>query len=94
MMKDPGTEPKTDTDGDVLADCITEKPTDSHTRAVEAPVVEGGNPVGYGWNKDDPHDVARLVDGLNNEDFWVLVRRFNKVCGLSPSTLYTCFCPC
>lgn len=82
-MKDLGTEPKTDTDGGVLADSITDKPTDSHTLAVEAPVVavEGGgsNPVDHGWNRDDPRDVARLVDGLRNEDFWLLVRRFNKV---------------
>lgn len=82
VMKDLGTEPRTDTDGGVLADSITEKPTDSHTLAVDAPVVEGGsNPVDHGWNEDDPRDVARLVDGLRNEDFWLLVRRFNKVWG-------------
>ena len=79
VMKDLGTKPKTDTDGGVLADSITEKPTDSHTLAVEAPVVEGGNPVDHGWNKDHPQDVARLVEGLSNEDFWLLARRFNKV---------------
>ncbi|KAK4119105.1 hypothetical protein N657DRAFT_318464 [Parathielavia appendiculata] len=80
VLRDLGTEPepKKNTDDGVLSDNITEKPTESHAHAVEAPVVEGGNLVDDGWNKDDPSDIQRLVDGLSNEDFWCLVRRFNK----------------
>jgi hypothetical protein len=88
-MRDLGTEPKTDGNlgdiepkadgnGGTIADSIAEKPTDSHALAVEEPVIEGGNLVQHGWNRE-PEDVTRLVEGLSNEDFWVLVRRFNKV---------------
>ncbi|KAK4237102.1 hypothetical protein C8A03DRAFT_16312 [Achaetomium macrosporum] len=76
FIEDLGTEPKTDADVGTLSDSISEKPTDSHALAAEAPVVEGTDPADHGWNREPEH-VARLVDGLSNEDFWLLVRRFN-----------------
>ncbi|KAK4099105.1 hypothetical protein N658DRAFT_540855 [Parathielavia hyrcaniae] len=78
VLRDLGTEPETNTDdGGVLSDSITEKPTESHTLAVEAPVVEGSNLIDHGWNLE-PEEVAPLVEGVSNEEFWLLVRRFNQ----------------
>ena len=33
-----------------------------------------------GWNNDPKNVPAPLVGGLPNEELWLLVRRFNKVC--------------
>lgn len=33
----------------------------------------------FGWNEDKTRISEPLVDGLSNEDIWLLVRRFNKV---------------
>lgn len=35
--------------------------------------------IGLGWGGDRSQTIHSLVDGLNNEDVWLLIRRFNKV---------------
>lgn len=48
----------------------------------EAPVRIGQSEfdlVDIGWDQSKPSDMVDLVDGLPAEDFWILMRRFNKV---------------
>ena len=56
-------------------------PTDSHALAAaeedEIPTfdTEAGN---LGWH-EHPDEIANpIIEGVNNEDIWMLVRRFNK----------------
>lgn len=35
--------------------------------------------VDLGWHKDPEHVTHPVVDGMSNEDVWLLIRRFNKV---------------
>jgi hypothetical protein len=68
---------------------LTDKPTESHALAMEAAkapevagaaqVDHGDEVVNLGWNEPKEAISNPLVGGLNNEDLWVLVRRFNKV---------------
>ena len=58
--------------------------TDSHALANAdheekgaAQINEEGEVKNLGWN-DHPDDVPELVGGLDNEELWTLVRRFNK----------------
>jgi len=62
-------------------------PTESHALAVESQPVKGaaqrqmGNNIkDLGWNEPAELIAAPLVGGLQNEDLWILIRRFNKVC--------------
>jgi len=67
---------------------LTDKPTESHALALEAaksPEVAGAAQVEHaeevvdlGWNEPKEQIPSPLVGGLDNEDLWVLVRRFNK----------------
>ena len=71
------------------ATTLTDKPTESHALAMEAAkhpeergaaqVVHGDEVVDLGWNEPKQDISSPLVGGLDNEDLWVLVRRFNKV---------------
>lgn len=71
-----------------FVELATDAPTESHALA-EADHEEKGaaqeehfeNEVkDLGWN-DHPDSVPKpLVGGLQNEDLWLLVRRFDKVC--------------
>lgn len=64
-------------------------PTDSHALAEAAHEEKGavqehgyhdGEVRDLGWN-EHPKDVPKpLVGGLPNDELWLLVRRFNKVC--------------
>ncbi|KAJ7627080.1 hypothetical protein FB45DRAFT_979639 [Roridomyces roridus] len=64
---------------------MAESPTDSHALAQTAPEDSGA--VGsihtpevqdLGWNQH-PDKVAKpLIGGIDNEDLWLLIRRFNK----------------
>ena len=36
-----------------------------------------------GWNEDKEHIARPLVGGMDNEELWLLVRRFNKVRAMS-----------
>jgi hypothetical protein len=70
-----------------IAHTITDEPTESHALAIADHEEKGAaqaeheeEVVNLGWN-ELPQDIANpLVGGLANEDLWVLVRRFNKVC--------------
>jgi hypothetical protein len=76
---------------------LTDAPTDSHALAMQgakathpaergaAQVQHGEEVVDLGWNEPKELVAKPLVGGLSNEDLWLLVRRFNKVCNLSPS---------
>ncbi|KAF1978651.1 hypothetical protein BU23DRAFT_449367 [Bimuria novae-zelandiae CBS 107.79] len=67
---------------------LTDKPTESHALAMEASknpevagaaqVAHGNEVVDLGWNEPEQAISSPLVGGLDNEDLWVLVRRFNK----------------
>lgn len=59
-------------------------PTDSHALANAdheekgaAQINEHGKVKNLGWN-EHPKEVPTLVGGLDNEDLWALIRRFNK----------------
>jgi hypothetical protein len=62
-------------------------PTDSHALATQDHDIKGHAQLDHeeaevkdlGWDEDAEHIPAPLVGGLENEDLWVLVRRFNKV---------------
>lgn len=74
------------------ATTIIDTPTDSHALAVEAAknsppeergaaqVEHGDEVVDLGWNEPKSQVAKPLVGGLANDDLWLLVRRFNKVC--------------
>ena len=64
------------------------QPTASHALAKadqnvkgHAQIDHGGDEVkDLGWHDDADDIPAPLVGGLPNDELWVLVRRFNKVC--------------
>jgi hypothetical protein len=67
-------------------------PTDSHVLSQVEPEEEAKglaqkagvtNDVSdIGWGESDKIE-ERIVTGLSNQDLWMLIRRFNKVCLLS-----------
>jgi len=61
-------------------------PTDSHALAMKDQPVKGlsqqaghGEVKDLGWNEPKELIASPLVGGLQNEDLWILIRRFNKV---------------
>src|ERR1700743_342699 len=66
----------------------SEQPTDSHILAMAEPEEKGAVHMGHdddellalGWNEAEEKIQKPLVGGMDNEELWVLVRRFNKVC--------------
>lgn len=80
----------TDPEHKVIADSMEEKPTESHALAMAEPDEKGAaqedhdqEVVDLGWNEDPKNIQNPMIGGVRNEDFWVLVRRFNKVCRFS-----------
>ena len=82
------TSPVTDPDGHELAHTLADEPTLSHSLALEdhdeKGIVQQPNRAGedvadLGWNEPKEHIATPLVGGLDNEDLWLLIRRFNKV---------------
>jgi hypothetical protein len=66
---------------------LTEEPTASHALAQADVEVKGVAQLAHnaevkdlGWNEPPENIPAPLVGGMDNEELWVLVRRFNKVC--------------
>jgi hypothetical protein len=67
---------------------LQEGPTASHALATSPSVEEPGlvqldhdeEVKDLGWNQPKEGIPAPLVGGMENEDLWVLVRRFDKVC--------------
>ncbi|KAH8882138.1 hypothetical protein GQ53DRAFT_885822 [Thozetella sp. PMI_491] len=68
------------------ANSMAETPTLSHSLAVRAPEEQGavqqrhcGEDVAdLGWNEKKEAIAAPLVGGMDNEELWKLIRRFNK----------------
>jgi hypothetical protein len=67
---------------------LHEGPTVSHALATSPSMEEPGlvqldhdeEVKDLGWNQPKEGIPAPLVGGMENEDLWVLVRRFDKVC--------------
>lgn len=84
----PATNPTDAFDGQA-PDAPGDGPTFSHTLAAEAQDEKGivQHATGQveqdvrdlGWNEKKEDIAAPLVGGMNNEELWLLVRRFNKV---------------
>ncbi|KAJ7756935.1 hypothetical protein B0H16DRAFT_1537466 [Mycena metata] len=77
--------PVTDPEHQEVAHSITQSPTDSHALAQLEQEEKGAAQEGHsaevldlGWNQR-PDKVAKpLIGGLENEELWLLIRRFNK----------------
>ncbi|KAF8181127.1 hypothetical protein K438DRAFT_1725259 [Mycena galopus ATCC 62051] len=77
--------PVTDPEHKEVAYSITQSPTDSHALAQVEQEEKGAAQEGHdaevfdlGWNQH-PDKVAKpLLGGLENEELWLLIRRFNK----------------
>jgi hypothetical protein len=83
------TQAVTDPDKTEQAASLTQNPTASHALAQEAldADVRGvaqqehdQEVVDLGWNEPKELIAAPLVGGMDNEELWMLTRRFNKVC--------------
>lgn len=82
-----GTQPVTEPYNHDVANSMAEEPTLSHALAVDDHEEKGRaqldheeeDVVDLGWNEKKERIAAPLVGGLNNEDLWLLIRRFNKV---------------
>ena len=72
------------------ATSMTQEPTLSHSLAQQAAVnddmpkgaaqiMHDKEVVDLGWNEPRENIAAPLVGGMNNEELWMLIRRFNKV---------------
>lgn len=59
---------------------VMPQPADDLVSAVGSPPPKptGQDVVDTGWN-NDASEVGVLVDGISNEEIWMLVRRLNKV---------------
>ena len=80
------TEAVTDPDKEEKSHTITEEPTASHALAMADHEVKGAAQVDHGnevrdlgWNEPDSKIPSPLVGGMDNEELWLLVRRFNMV---------------
>ena len=78
--------PVTDPDKTESANSLTERPTSSHALAMAdhdekgaAQQVHDQEVKDLGWTTDNENIPNPLVGRMQNEDLWVLVRRFNKV---------------
>lgn len=65
---------------------MRQEPTESHALAMQTPEVRGLAQIDHGaevkdlgWNEPKENIASPLVGGLNNEELWLLIRRFNKV---------------
>jgi len=69
-----------------VAHTMRESPSASHALAQADTEVKGVAQMGHngevrdlGWNEPKEAIPAPLVGGMQNEELWMLVRRFNKV---------------
>jgi hypothetical protein len=93
LLPIPDTDP---TQHEGKSSTLRNAPTESHALALEGarapPTEEKGaaqveheeEVVDLGWNAPKEHVAKPLVGGLDNEDVWMLVRRFNKVRAVCP----------
>ncbi|USP73747.1 hypothetical protein yc1106_01021 [Curvularia clavata] len=87
LLPIPDTDP---TQHEGKSSTLRDAPTDSHALALEgarpppteekgaAQVEHGEEVVDLGWNEPKEHVAKPLVGGLDNEDVWMLIRRFNR----------------
>jgi hypothetical protein len=78
---------------------MTDAPTESHALAmqsVQSPAEKGAaqidhehDVVNLGWNEPKEAIANPLVGGLNNEDLWILVRRYETVSKMGCSKCIT-----
>ena len=81
------TEVVTDPNKVDIAQHVTEEPTLSHSLAIDDHDEKGASQqdhdteevVNLGWNEPKQNIIAPLVGGMDNEELWLLIRRFNKV---------------
>lgn len=84
-----GTQPVTDPNQEEVAHSLAEDPSLSHALATGDHEVkglaqtgqqpEGAEVLDLGWNQRKPEIAEPLVGGLDNEELWLLLRRFDKV---------------
>lgn len=86
--------PVTDPDKEEVSQTLAETPTMSHALAVaehdekgHAQESHGAEVKDLGWNESEDAIPSPLVGGLSNDDLWVLIRRFNKVCSIVSTPL-------
>ncbi|KAI1371587.1 hypothetical protein F4677DRAFT_435067 [Hypoxylon crocopeplum] len=79
------TQPVSEPEKHEIATTITDEPTLSHALATDDHEEKGlaqqehdEEVVDLGWNEKKEEIAAPLVGGLDNEDLWLLIRRFNK----------------
>ncbi|OAA63417.1 hypothetical protein SPI_03580 [Niveomyces insectorum RCEF 264] len=80
------TQPVTDPQKTEIANHIADAPTLSHSLAVGDHDEKGAAQQAHlteevtdlGWNEKKQDIVAPLVGGMDNEELWLLIRRFNK----------------
>ncbi|KAJ7054900.1 hypothetical protein C8F01DRAFT_1322399 [Mycena amicta] len=77
--------PVTDPEQTQVAHSITQAPTDSHALAQVEQEDQGAAQEGHdaevmdlGWNQHPANVAKPLIGGLENEELWLLIRRFNK----------------
>ncbi|KAL2166188.1 hypothetical protein VTG60DRAFT_3148 [Thermothelomyces hinnuleus] len=90
VMKDllpiPATDPTTTApDSQTHTDAARDGPTLSHALATEARGAQGpaqpindSGVVDLGWNEKKEDITTPLIEGMTNEELWLLIRRFNK----------------
>lgn len=81
------TQAVTEPDKKEVSQTLREEPTASHALAMAdhdvkgvAQQSHGAEVQDLGWNEPKEQIPAPLVGGLENEELWILIRRFNKVC--------------
>lgn len=79
--------PITDPNKEEISQTLAESPTMSHALAVAEHDEKGHAQESHdaevknlGWNETETEIPSPLVGGMSNDDLWVLIRRFNKVC--------------
>lgn len=80
----------TNADQEESANALGEKPTTSHALALADHDVKGAAQQDHdaevrnlGWNEPKEKVAQPLVGGMDNEELFLLVRRFNMVCLVS-----------
>lgn len=78
-----------------ISNTLADDPTLSHALATENHDEKGlaqqdhrGEVLDLGWNQKKQEIVEPLVGGLDNEELWLLIRRFNKVWNPENSCLH------
>lgn len=97
LLPIPGEDPRKE---ESTTTTLTDAPTESHALAIRAAngseekgaaqVDHEEEVVNLGWNEPKEAIENPLVGGLNNEDLWILIRRFNKVIRLLITKIYLC----